>query len=72
MGDSEPPDRTANLTIRRVRLVRGHEWLETKRRKKLTKERESHMREIHSEFVQNREAAMAAKAAGHDAPPAGD
>jgi len=55
-----------------VRLVRGHEWLETKRRKKLTKERESHMREIHSEFVQNREAAMTVKAAGHDALPAGN
>lgn len=69
---TNPPDRTANLMIRRVRFVRSREWLETRRRKKLTKEGEAVMREIHSEFAQNREAAMAAKAAGHDAPPAGD
>jgi hypothetical protein len=50
-----PPDRGSDLAIRRVFVVRVREWIEKRKRQKLTRESEVVMRQVHDELVELRE-----------------
>jgi hypothetical protein len=52
-----PPDRTADLDIKRVRWVRWREWRERRKRMALTKESEQVAKQIAAEVAAAREAA---------------